>query len=66
MKARSGLLILLVVACLLAYASPALAQGSTAVAQLNGTVLDESGGAVKGAAITLRQTDTNRPLPQRY
>ena len=30
------------------------------MAQLNGTVLDESGGGVKGATLTLRQTDTNR------
>src|SRR5271168_382639 len=60
MKARSGLLIVLAVASLLTFASPAFPQGSTAVAQLNGTVLDESGGAVKGAAILLRQTDTNR------
>ena len=60
MKVRSGLLIVLAVALFVAYASPAYPQGSSAVAQLNGTVLDESGGAVKGAAITLRQTDTNR------
>ncbi|HSY58877.1 MAG TPA: TonB-dependent receptor [Terriglobales bacterium] len=60
MKVRSGLLIVLAVASLFTFAGPAFPQGSTAVAQLNGTVLDESGGAVKGAAILLRQTDTNR------
>ena len=60
MKVRFGFLIVLAVALFVAYASPAYPQGSSAVAQLNGTVLDESGGAVKGAAITLRQTDTNR------
>src|ERR1700716_2121233 len=60
MRVRSGLLVVLAVACFLANASPAYPQGSTAVAQLNGTVLDESGATVKGATLTLRQTDTNR------
>src|SRR6266404_6858945 len=60
MRVRSGLLVVLSVARFLAYASPAYPQGSTAVAQLNGTVLDESGGTVKGATVALRHTDTNR------
>src|SRR5258708_9265269 len=60
MTVRSGLLVVLSVARFLAYASPAYPQGSTGVAQLNGTVLDESGGTVKGATVALRQTDTNR------
>jgi len=60
MTVRSGLLVVLSVARFLAYASPAYPQGSTAVAQLNGTVLDESGGSVKGATVALRHTDTNR------
>src|ERR1700730_9687096 len=60
MRVRSGLLVVLAVACFLANVSPAYPQGSTAVAQLNGTVLDESGATVKGATLTLRQTDTNR------
>src|ERR1700736_2763335 len=60
MRVRSGLLVVLALACFLANASPAYPQGSTAVAQLNGTVLDESGATVKGATLTLRQTDTNR------
>src|SRR6266446_3046855 len=60
MRVRSGLLVVLSVARFLAYASPAYPQRSTAVAQLNGTVLDESGGTVKGATVALRHTDTNR------
>ncbi|HEX7696615.1 MAG TPA: carboxypeptidase regulatory-like domain-containing protein [Candidatus Acidoferrum sp.] len=60
MRVRSGLLVVRSVARFLAYASPAYPQGSTAVAQLNGTVLDESGGTVKGATVALRHTDTNR------
>jgi len=60
MRVSSGLLVVLSVARFLAYASPAYPQGSTAVAQLNGTVLDESGGTVKGATVALRHTDTNR------
>src|ERR1700694_1501179 len=59
-RVRSGLLVVLALACFLANASPAYPQGSTAVAQLNGTVLDERGATVKGATLTLRQTDTNR------
>jgi hypothetical protein len=60
MRVRSGLLVVLAVACFLANASPAYPQGSTAVAQLNGIVLDQSGGTVREAAVTVRQTDTNR------
>jgi Carboxypeptidase regulatory-like domain len=60
MSVRSGLFVVLTVGLFFAYASSAHPQGSTAVAQLNGTVLDESGGGVKGATLTLRQTDTNR------
>jgi len=37
----------------------AYAQATTAQAQLNGTVRDQSGGAVAKAAITLRELDTN-------
>jgi len=60
MSVRSGLFVVLTVGLFFAYASSAHPQGSTAVAQLNGTVLDESGGGVKSATLTLRQTDTNR------
>jgi len=51
---------LLAAASLLASASPSSAQLTTAFAQLNGTVRDPNGGAVPRAALTLRETDTNR------
>ena len=54
MKVRSGFLIALAFVSFFAYSSPAYSQGTT-VAQLTGTVLDESGGAVKGATIVLLQ-----------
>ncbi|MFZ3217135.1 MAG: TonB-dependent receptor [Candidatus Acidiferrales bacterium] len=57
MRARLPLLTVLVVAVLFAYASSAFSQIS--VAQLNGAVRDESGGAVKNATLTLRDTATN-------
>jgi len=60
MRARIGLLLVLSVLAFWTDASAVNAQGSTAVAQLNGKVLDESGASIKGAALTLRQTDTNR------
>src|ERR1700719_3566043 len=60
MRARSGVLVVLALAFLFAYASPAYPQASSALAQLSGTVLDESGGAVKGTSVTLVETDTNR------
>src|SRR6266852_4825085 len=41
-------------------AGSAFAQGTTALAQLNGTVRDQSGGAVGKAAVSLRDVDTNR------
>ena len=47
----------LVLACALAMAPSALAQ-TVAVAQLSGTVVDESGGALPGAEVTVTQTDT--------
>src|SRR5215469_990636 len=59
MKLRSGFLIALAILCFLAYVSPTYSQGTIA-ARLTGTVLDESGGAVKGASITLHQPETNR------
>src|SRR5579864_6550924 len=59
MKVRSGFLIALAIVCFFAYGSPAYPQGTTA-ARLTGTVLDESSGAVKGAAVTLREPETNR------
>src|ERR1700723_2355130 len=59
MKVRSGFLIALAILSFFAYSGPAYPQGTT-VAQLTGTVLDESGGAVKGATIVLLQPETNR------
>jgi Carboxypeptidase regulatory-like domain len=47
----------LVLAMALAFAPCAFAQ-TVAVAQLSGTVLDESGSAVPGAEVTVTQTDT--------
>ena len=59
MKVRSGFLSALAILSFFAYSGPAYPQGTT-VAQLTGTVLDESGGAVKAASITLLQPETNR------
>src|ERR1700757_145376 len=59
MKVRSGFLIALAIVSFFASSSRAYPQGTTA-ARLTGTVLDESGGAVKGAAVTLHQPETNR------
>jgi outer membrane receptor for ferrienterochelin and colicin len=57
MGARPALLAVLVVALLFACTGPAFAQ--ITVAQLNGAVHDESGGTVKNATLTLRDTATN-------
>jgi hypothetical protein len=57
MKARTGLPAILAIAVLFFSAGPTWSQ--TSVAQLNGTVLDESGGTVSGAAISLREMDRN-------
>jgi len=59
MRVRSGFLITLAIVFFFASGSPAYPQGTTA-ARLTGTVLDESGGAVKGASVTLHQPETNR------
>ena len=58
MRARTTLLAILLVAILFGGVYPAAAQVS--VAQLNGTVRDESGGTVAKAAVSLRDLDTNR------
>jgi len=57
MGARPMLLAVLVIALLFACTSPAFSQ--ITVAQLNGFVHDESGGSVKNATLTLRDTATN-------
>ncbi len=57
MSARPARLAALVVALILACANSAFSQ--ITVAQLNGSVRDESGAAVKGATLTLRETSTN-------
>ena len=48
---------LLLAAIVFALARPAFAQ-SVAVAQLSGTVVDESGGALPGVEVTVTQTST--------
>jgi Carboxypeptidase regulatory-like domain/TonB dependent receptor len=58
MKARTTLLAILILAISSVCVYPAIAQ--ITVAQLNGTVRDESGGAVAKAAVSLRDMDTNR------
>jgi outer membrane receptor protein involved in Fe transport len=60
MRGRSGLLAMLVVAILFGWANSAYPQASAGLAQLNGNVRDESGGAVAKASVTLREMDTNR------
>jgi hypothetical protein len=57
MKIRTGLFGIFAIAILLGYSSSTYSQIS--VAQLSGTVLDESGGSVNRAAISLREMDTN-------
>jgi outer membrane receptor protein involved in Fe transport len=57
MGARLALLAVLVVALLFACSGPAFSQVS--VAQLSGFVHDSSGGAVKNATVTLRDTATD-------
>src|SRR5271170_821063 len=58
MRARITLLAILVLVISLAGIYPAAAQ--ITVAQLNGTVHDESGGSVAHATVSLREMDTNR------
>ena len=57
MRIRTGLFAILAIAILLGYAEPTRSQ--TSVASLKGTVLDESGGTVSGATISLREMDRN-------
>src|SRR5438552_17848541 len=60
MRRRRRLLTVLGVATFAALAKPSCSQVGASVAQLNGSVRDESGGSVAKAAITLRETETNR------
>jgi outer membrane receptor protein involved in Fe transport len=57
MRARFGLWAILALVIFLACAKSAISQ--VTVAQLNGTVLDESGGSIAKASISLREVDTN-------
>jgi outer membrane receptor protein involved in Fe transport len=60
MKERLGFLsVILAIAVFLVGTGSALAQGGASTAQLNGTVTDPSGASVAGAAVTVRNTDTN-------
>jgi hypothetical protein len=55
------LLALCVMAVMAAHLAPrAFGQATISFAQLNGTILDASGGAISGAAVTLRDLGTNR------
>ncbi|HXJ15808.1 MAG TPA: carboxypeptidase regulatory-like domain-containing protein, partial [Candidatus Polarisedimenticolia bacterium] len=58
MRRRFGLLVVLAIAISFTCTSSIFAQ-AIAVAQLNGTVTDPSGGVVAGAQITVRNTGTN-------
>jgi outer membrane receptor protein involved in Fe transport len=60
MKVRFGLSGSVALVALLACGLPAAAQLGTALAQLNGTVHDENGGALAKASLTLREINTNR------
>src|SRR5712691_1830888 len=60
MRTRSGLLVVCVIAVFLMSSISAFSQVTTAQAQLNGSVRDQSGGAIVKASITLRDVDTNR------
>ena len=57
MRLRLGLFAILAVAGILGTANSSFAQ--TSFAQLNGTITDESGGAVAKASVSVRELDTN-------
>ncbi len=58
MKGHSTLQVLFAVAIVFCSAQLVFAQGGLGNAQLNGTVTDQSGGAIVGASITLKNTAT--------
>jgi hypothetical protein len=57
MRLRLGLYAILALAAILGTANSSFAQ--TSFAQLNGTITDESGGAVAKASVSVRELDTN-------
>jgi len=60
MKRYSIPLMVIAIVVLFLSAQPAFSQASTAFAQLNGSVNDQSGGLIAKAKITLRSVDTNQ------
>jgi len=60
MALRLWLLAVLAIMILGTWGQPSHAQVGAAVAELNGTVRDASGGSVAKASVTLRNTETNR------
>lgn len=60
MRLRSTLILCVTTVLVAGLAPCAWAQSGASLAQLNGTVKDESGGSVAKAAIALRETETNR------
>jgi outer membrane receptor protein involved in Fe transport len=62
MRGSHVLAVVLGFALVLSCAVPGSAQVAVSAAQLSGTVRDENGGAVAGAAISIREVDTNRSL----
>ncbi|HEY6936057.1 MAG TPA: TonB-dependent receptor [Terriglobales bacterium] len=60
MRGRTALLAALALALVAIFVSPVFAQVGANVALLNGTVRDPSGDVVVGAAIAVRDVDTNR------
>jgi outer membrane receptor protein involved in Fe transport len=60
MKLRSTLILCAILGLIACMVPRAAGQAGTGLAQLNGTVRDESGGLVAKASISLRETETNR------
>ena len=60
MRRSDAVALLLVLALALGGAASLSAQVGSGTAQLSGTVRDESGGAVAGAVVSIRDVDTNR------
>jgi hypothetical protein len=63
MRGPGWFLAILAFGVLLARTDSAFAQAGLGSAQLNGTVLDEKGGSVAKASISLRETETNSTYP---